>query len=57
MTYFQIASLLLAGPVALIMFAHLILALVHPKGEFHIIQGFVLFLCVVVILVSFLGVK
>lgn len=57
MTYFQIASLLLAGPVALIMFAHLILAIVHPKGEFHIIQGFVLFLCVVVILVSFLGVK
>jgi len=57
MTYFQIASLLLAGPLAVMMLAHLILALTHPKGDFHIIQGFVLFLCVVVILVSFFGVK
>jgi len=57
MTYFQIAALLLAGPLALMMFLHLVLALTHPKGDFHIIQGFVLFLCIAVIVVSFFGVK
>ncbi len=57
MTYFQIASILLAGPLALMMLAHFVLALTHPKGDFNILQGFVLFLCVVVIVVSFFGVK
>lgn len=55
MTYYQIAALLLAGPLGLMMLAHLIRAL--TGGDFHLSQAILLFVCVVAIAVSFLGVR
>lgn len=58
MTLFQILSLLLAGPVALILLGQLIIIVFRSsRGDFHIIQAFLLFICIVVILVAFLGVR
>jgi hypothetical protein len=56
MTPLQIVLLITAGPYALIQFMHAIRA-AFKGGDFHILQGIGMFLCVVAILVSFLGVS
>jgi hypothetical protein len=57
MTYFQLAALLLAGPVALLFVMRLLLLLIHGKGSFHLLECFALFVCLAVIFASFFGVK
>lgn len=56
MTVAQIIALIVLGPPALIFFAQFIHALMG-KRDFHIIQALVLFVCIVIILLTFIGVE
>jgi len=57
MTCYQLAALVLAGPVGLLFAARLLLLLIHGKGSFHIFECFALFICIAVLLAVFIGVK
>lgn len=56
MTIFQIVALCLCGPLALMTFAQLIIAIFYKQANYEISQAAILTVSVVVILVSFLGV-
>ena len=54
MTIAQIIALLTAGPLGLLLLLHAVKA-ARNQGDFHILQGVLLFMCVVAILLAFLG--
>lgn len=56
MTVWQIVALLTLGPIGLILLGKFIQALM-AKEDFHILQGLLLLVCVVVILITFIGVE
>lgn len=57
MTYWQLLALLIPGPIGLFCVLRMIWSIIFKAANFTLIDAFVLAICTVLIVVSFVGVQ